>query len=150
MTMNDHEVFSITQAASFVDRTRQAIVVAMNKGQLKSFSVERRTASTKCRWYIYKKDLIHYIDTRYSRLKCKDIHGKPIYSPENGIYSPTMLADHLGIKVQRVYYLMRSGHIPYKIKNVEREFGISKCRIIQFQDIKNLEFIKTVEERKKK
>lgn len=139
--MSENEILSITEAARFIDRTRQAVVVAIDKRLLKATFMKRHPEANGARWFVEKKDLTEYFQNRYSRLKCKDIHGNLIYDPSKGIYSPPMFANFLGLPSQRVYYLMRTGAIPFHKKGIERENGIVYHILIYAKEIKNLDFL---------
>ncbi len=80
----------------------------------------------------------------------KDKHGNLIYDPAKGIFSPPMCAEYLKIRVQRVYHLMRNGTIPYHVKKIEREFGLTSCKIIYLSEISNLSFLTEESKRKNK
>jgi len=87
---------NIKEAAHFLEVSPPAIRVSIYQGRLKS-------SRDGVRHMIEKDDLIHYRENRWKRTKR---YGK-------GELSPHMAADMLGVPVQRIYYLLRVGAIPF-------------------------------------
>lgn len=105
------KALTASEAATLSGTTRQSIYVALKKGTLKC---------TRCpesgRIEIPARELAAYHMTRYSRLKSKDADGNYMYSPSEGRYSPSMAAQKCHCDVQKIYYLLRIGHLNHTRK----------------------------------
>ena len=109
MKKENKEFFSLAQAAHYTHVERQAIYVALRRGQLKGNKVNGR-------WHITQVQLDEYRANKYNADK-KTFDGELVFSPERGHYSiihvSKVISHHLGkhYPIQHIYYLIRQGKI---------------------------------------
>jgi len=111
--MSDSEdrgsMLTLRKASEKCKVKRQAIYIAIKKGQIKAVQNEKK------RWYMWEKDVDDYRITKYSRDK-STFNGAPLYDPANEEMGVGHVAKMLGIDKARVYYLARKGEIPHTRK----------------------------------
>jgi len=113
----------MTEAALFLNVTRQAICVAMKKGRIKG-------KMKNYRWSFHIDELKDYRKSKYDRTLSKDKEGNLILDPSKGIYSPHQIAKMYNLPANKVYYWIYSG----KLKN--KKVGCSYQ--INIKDIESL------------
>lgn len=113
-------LMTLKQAAKRNCVTLQAIYIAIRKKTLKANRIGKE-------WMIHEDDLHLYNKTRYSRTKSKQ-DGQLVYDHLAGNYSPMQLSKLLKKPVQRIYYLMRTGHIKNK--------KVGNVYVINIHDVK--------------
>ena len=92
---------TISQAASFLNITRQGVYIAIKSGRLKG-------KKEGGKWYIQVRDISQYVYDKYSRRLTKKNDGSLLYNPAKGEYSVTQIAEMAGCGQQRIYYLIRT------------------------------------------
>lgn len=103
------EAFSISQAADYSHVTRQAVYIALRKGNLRATKKGRR-------WVILKSDLEEYRLSKYNRDKRK-FNNELIFDVEKGHFSVQQVCKVISstlkrpYPIQHIYYLMRAGKL---------------------------------------
>ena len=96
----------ISDAAKFLNLTRQGIYVAVKSGRLKASKVKHR-------WFVTAEDLKEYRLTRYDRSLSKKEDGSLMFDRKKGEYSVMGLAKILGVPIQRIYYWIYKDYVKY-------------------------------------
>ena len=105
-----NEMLTLTEAADYAHVTRQAIYTALRKRGLKAQKVGNR-------WLLLKADIDDYRGNKYNRDK-RIINGQLVFDMEKGEFSVMqvlkVMSAALGypFRIQRLYYLLRSGQLP--------------------------------------
>lgn len=100
---------SIAEAAEYTHVCRQAVAVAIYKGQIKAEKICQR-------WYTTKEDIDAYRANKYNRdEQMRD--GEKLFDPEKGRFSVGQVAKVMSAELgrayptHRVYYLLRTGQL---------------------------------------
>lgn len=115
----DKNLLSMRQAAILSKCTVSAISALIKKKRIKAQRHENR-------WWIQKEDLYDYWRTKYSR-SYSTFEGNLLHDKKKGEYSASEAAKEARINVQRMYYYIRMGRLPYKKRG--------GAYVIQIQDI---------------
>lgn len=108
------EFFSLADAARFSHVGRQAVFVAIKKGQLKA--TKKMGTSGKMQWFIKRSDLDEYRANKYCRDK-RVVDGEKLFDIENDrwsvLHASKTLSAMLGkpFPTAHIYYLLRTGKI---------------------------------------
>lgn len=102
-------MMSLKEASTMAHVTRQALYVAIKKGHLKA---QQNSAK---HWYVDQKDLDAYRAGKYSRER-STFNGQRVFRKEYKEISIHEGAKFLGVPPQRLYYLTRTGQIPFTRK----------------------------------
>ena len=112
---------NVREAADFLRVTPQAVYLAIKSGKLRSHHEGRYLV-------ILESDLIHYENkVRYNR-KYSLYNGELRFDPDKGEVSVRDAAERSGEHLNTVYYLVRSGQIPYVRKGSSYVFKFEDFR----------------------
>lgn len=117
MTESPNEYYSLEEAGKAAHVTKQAIYLAIQKGNLKAQKMTEATKySRRGQWTIKKADLDEYRANKYNREKYT-VNGEKVFDVEKGEFSVNQVAKILGkmlcesIPVAHIYYLIRVGEL---------------------------------------
>lgn len=102
----DDKLLTITEASNKFGLTRQAIFFCIRTKRLEAKKIKGCWKFSVNQWNEYRKN-------RYNRKFSTDENGDKIYGKEKGVYSPSMVAEMLGVNTQRIYYLIKCKIIPF-------------------------------------
>lgn len=118
MIDENEEFTSLTEAGNYAHTTRQAIFVAIKKGELKA--TKRRVFNKRNRWLdqwvIQRGDLDEYRMSKYNREKRK-VDGEKLFDIERDrwsvLHAAKAISTMLGISypAYRLYYQLRIGKV---------------------------------------
>lgn len=107
---SDKKKLTIQEAAQMNNVTCQAIYVAIKQKKLRAEKVKKK-------WLVILKDLLEYIDKKYSRENyC--YQGERLFDKEKGFYSIHQTASMLNVPAQKIYYATRIKQLPSERKGV--------------------------------
>lgn len=100
---------TLTIAANILGITRQALALAL---------AHKRIVGTKVkgRWFFERDEVDRYKKDKYNRRLTRNIDGTLRFRPEEGIYSPALLAEACGVQPQKIYYLLYSKKLGFTRK----------------------------------
>jgi excisionase family DNA binding protein len=102
--MNDDERWiTVTDAAKLLGIYRQGVVAAIQKGRIPA---QKNHLGF---WIMRMKDVVRYDETKYIREETLLMNKEKVYAC--GKMSVKQAAEYLGMSVQNVYYLIRSGKL---------------------------------------
>jgi predicted DNA-binding protein YlxM (UPF0122 family) len=119
---------TLTEAAKLFGVTKQAISVAIRKG----FIPAGKDGPDKRKVYVLRQDVAYYRLHRWNR-------EHKFASDE---LSPHMAAEVIGVPVQRVYHLLRTGELPFWCKG-------KKVMTINYEDAFKLKDTEALRRKKK-
>lgn len=120
---NEFPFYTVSQAAKAHNVTRQAIYVAISKGNLKSLIIGRHH-------YVDEQSLDEYKRKKYSRRK--SIYNGSLLFGEDEI-SVREAAKQTGIPIQRIYYVIRCKKIPFIRKRMS--YILKKSDLVEYKKV---------------
>lgn len=112
---------SIAEVSDLLEISRAAVYQAVKRGRLTSFIGSDGFSK------VAYSDVSHYVDSKYNRTESR-VNGMLIFDKKQGYYSIKECAALLGIKKQRVYFLIRAGKIKADRRGVQFVVSMSVIR----------------------
>ena len=133
------EFKSLNEAAEYAHVCRQAMFLAIRKGQLKA---EKRTVHGQEQWHIEQKDLDDYRANKYNREK-RVYEGQKLFDLDNDrwsvLHAAKTLSEMLGrhYPLHHLYYLLRIGRL--RAQKHGNAWVISREALIEIYDLESTE-----------